>query len=107
MDSRSLRPLLEGRQRATRDVALSGLRTNEGDFRLAFDGRYKLVRGFGDQATRLHDLEADPRELVNLASRQPREVRRLEEWLPIAATPQSGSNRGDRDDRRGNAEVNG
>jgi arylsulfatase A-like enzyme len=107
MDSRSLRPQLEGRHRAGRDVALSGLRTNEGDFRLAFDGRYKLVRGFGDQATRLHDLEADPRELVNLASRQPREVRRLEEWLPAAATPQSSSNRGDRDGHLRNAEVNG
>ena len=71
MDSRSLRPLLEGRQQAGREVVLSGLRTNEGDYRLAYDGRYKVVRGFGDEAVRLHDLEADPRELVNLASRQP------------------------------------
>jgi arylsulfatase len=82
LDSRSLRALLEGRERGGREVVLSGLRTREGDFRLAFDGRYKLVRGFGDETIRLYDLEADPREMTNLASRQPGKVRRLAEWLP-------------------------
>jgi hypothetical protein len=84
MDSRSLRPLLEGGSAAGREVVQSGLRTREGDFRVVFDGRYKLVRGFGDEPMRLWDLEADPRETANLAARQPAEVRRLEEWLPPA-----------------------
>jgi arylsulfatase A-like enzyme len=83
MDSRSLRPLLEGGSAAGREVVQSGLRTREGDFRVVFDGRYKLVRGFGDEPMRLWDLEADPRETVNLAGRQPGDVRRLEEWLRL------------------------
>jgi arylsulfatase A-like enzyme len=87
MDSRTLRPLLEGRERSGREVVLSGLRTREGDFRVAFDGRYKLVRGFGDDPLRLFDLEADPREPVNLAAGQPERVRRLEERLPAPAAP--------------------
>jgi hypothetical protein len=82
MDSRSLRPVLEGRERTGREAVLSGLRTREGDFRVAFDGRYKLVRGFGDEPMRLWDLEADPRESVNLATREPGQVRRLQAWLP-------------------------
>jgi arylsulfatase A-like enzyme len=89
MDSRSLRPLLESRERAGREAALSGLRVAEGDFRVAYDGRYKLVRGFGDEPLRLWDLEADPREAVNLAERQPADVKRLEPWLPPPAPPTS------------------
>ncbi len=78
MDSRSLRPLLSGASDNHREVVLSGLR----DFRMAWDGRYKLTRDFGDEEWQLWDLEADPEEARNLASQQPDQVRRLKEWLP-------------------------
>ena len=78
MDSRSLRPLLEGSTDQHREVVLSGLR----DFRMAWDGRYKLVRDYGDEEWRLWDLLADPEESRNLASWQPDQVRRLRERLP-------------------------
>ena len=78
MDSRSLRPVLEGATDSHRDVVLSGLR----DFRMAWDGRYKLVRDYGDEEWRLWDLLADPEESRNLASWQPDQVRRLRERLP-------------------------
>ena len=77
-DSRSLRPLLEGSSDRHREVVLSGLR----GYRMAWDGRYKLVRDFGDEEWQLWDLEADPEETRNLASQQPDQVRRLQEWLP-------------------------
>ena len=76
MDSRSLRPLLEGRTDSHREVVLSGLR----DWRLAYDGRYKLVTGFGNEDI-LWDLEADAMETENLAATQPEVVRRLREHL--------------------------
>jgi len=77
MDSRSLRPVLEGRTDSHRGVVLSGLR----DWRLAYDGRYKLVTGFGDEDM-LWDLEADPMETENVAAKQPEVVRRLRDALP-------------------------
>ena len=49
---------------------------------MAWDGRYKLVRGYGDEEWRLWDLLADPEESRNLASWQPDQVRRLRERLP-------------------------
>lgn len=42
MDSRSLRPVLEGRKSAHREVLFSGL----GAWRMAFDGEYKVITGF-------------------------------------------------------------
>jgi arylsulfatase A-like enzyme len=78
MDSRSLRPLLEGRARSHREYLLSGL----GAWRMAWDGRYKLVDGFdaGRDAAAgrlLFDLDADPLENTNLAARLPRQVEKL------------------------------
>lgn len=60
MDSRSLRSLLEGATRTHRDIALSGL----GNWRMAYDGRYKYIEGFGD-APQLFDLDTDPLENHN------------------------------------------
>jgi arylsulfatase A-like enzyme len=76
MDSRSLRPLLEGQTRSHRECVLSGLAR----WRLVWDGRFKLVQGF-DHAPLLFDLEADPLENQNLAPQTQDLVERLSKWL--------------------------
>jgi arylsulfatase A-like enzyme len=93
MDSLTLRPVLEGKTATHREVVSSGL----GAWRMVFDGRYKLVRGFNPQRKNiwasgsngrnfekpatapllLFDLEADPHENINLAQKAGKEVRRL------------------------------
>jgi arylsulfatase A-like enzyme len=78
MDSRSLRPLLESETDSHRSHVLSGL----GDWRLVYDGRHKLIRGFGGE-TLLFDLAEDPFEDVNLAKDAAGVVARLEELLPV------------------------
>ena len=60
MESRSLWPLLSGQVPATHDVVFSAL----GDWRLVFDGRYKLVESGAGQS--LYDLQRDPAEQVDL-----------------------------------------
>jgi arylsulfatase A-like enzyme len=91
MDSRSLRSVLQGKTRLNRGVVLSGL----GAWRLAFDGRFKLVRGFDpagaqgrvspETAARspllLFDLAKDPRENRNIASEAPEVVTRLSQHV--------------------------
>lgn len=85
MDSRSLRPVLEGRTRAHRDYVLSGLN----QWRMVWDGRYKLVTGFKEMRTEdsatsapiLFDLERDPLENENIAAKNPALVTRLKELL--------------------------
>lgn len=86
MDSRSLRPLLEGKTAHHRDWALSGL----GSWRLAYNGRYKLIDGFVPAARRnrfllktsyspaadkapplLFDLQRDPGEDSPLVGASP------------------------------------
>ena len=47
---------------------------------MAWDGRYKLVRGFQEKE-QLFDLEADPLENRNLAAAQPGTVSRLAKLL--------------------------
>jgi arylsulfatase A-like enzyme len=80
MDARSLRGLLSGRVRTHRDVAHSAL----GNWRMSWDGRFKLVQGFRlregevrgagpDTAELLFDLLEDPGESANVISRH-REV---------------------------------
>jgi arylsulfatase A-like enzyme len=72
MEARSLRPVLAGRTEHHRDVARSGL----GPWRMAWDGRYKLVVGAAASAL-LFDLDEDPHEDRNLARAQPQVVQRL------------------------------
>ncbi len=61
MDSRSLRNLLEGNTSTHRDIVLSGL----GNWRMAYDGRYKYIEGFGDTPM-FFDLDTDPLENNNI-----------------------------------------
>ncbi len=88
MDSRSLRPLLAGE---TRDGPRRTVRSGLMGWRLAWDGRWKLVRGFARDASEtaggtllLFDLENDPGETRNLAGRSEfrEQVRRLARELP-------------------------
>lgn len=99
MDSRSLRPYLEGRTRAHREFVTSAL----GQWQLAFDGRYKLIRGFtpgeiwpphipqtayvdpAPAPLMLFDLENDPAERLNLAAKAGPEIGRLTEMMPPQA----------------------
>jgi len=97
-DSRSLAPYLAGdSDRPPRDVVFSGL----GHWRLAFDGRYKAVRGFDPSSTgtddpwneaatnrslrerepMLFDLDADPEESENVADERPDVRKRLDAAL--------------------------
>ena len=97
MDSRSFKPLLDGKTSAHREYVLSGL----GQWQLVFDGRYKFIRGFDPAAARrkrakrqgrgqgeretgpllLFDLENDPLENVNIADKAPAIVKRLSRIL--------------------------
>jgi arylsulfatase A-like enzyme len=91
MDSRSLRPFLEGRGKLPRDVATSSL----GEWSLVYDGRYKLIGGklksinekYDDPEDdlRLYDLEKDPIELNDLSESRPEIVKRLKPLMPTVA----------------------
>ena len=102
VDSRSLRPYLEGETERHREVVRSGL----DPWRLAFDGRYKLIVGYDDEhdpltggvtgafdpgddraetRARIHertdpilfDLREDPDESTDVADQHPDVVDRL------------------------------
>jgi arylsulfatase len=75
-DARSLRALLEGRVGEHREQVYSGLN----DWRMVFDGRFKLVTRTG-QAPLLYDLQEDPQEDRDLASQEPGIVPRLLTFL--------------------------
>lgn len=96
MDSLSLRPVLEGKTTVHREAVTSGL----GRWRMVFDGRYKLIRGYqpGDRSWALgwdprrfiepangplllFDLEADPLENVNLIGKAGDRARKLSGFL--------------------------
>jgi len=95
MDSRSLRPVLEGKAQHHRRWVLSGL----GSWRMVWDGRYKLITGFDPDSPNpvkaeqprllLFDLQADPLENHNLAAERPEVVaslaRALSDWCPLPA----------------------
>lgn len=89
MDSRSLWPVLSGKARHHRDALRSGF----GRWRLVYDGKHKLIRGFDPRAPRnqsapdgsvpdlLFDLQADPIENTDLASAKQDVVERLRKLL--------------------------
>jgi hypothetical protein len=52
-----------------------------GEWRLVFDGRYKLITGFKGVETRLYDLHEDPNEETNLAEKDPARVARLRDLM--------------------------
>ena len=76
MDSRSLRPLLQGDRNTHREYVLSGLL----DWDLVWDGRYKLVLS-RQGGPRLYDLETDPWEDENIAADAPAALARLQGLL--------------------------
>ncbi|MBT5832051.1 MAG: sulfatase-like hydrolase/transferase, partial [Candidatus Latescibacteria bacterium] len=79
MDSRSLRPFLEGQTNTHRNVVLSSLR----NWKMVYDGRFKYVEGFLD-TPQFYDLETDPLENNNLASdpNAAEQINRLKTHLP-------------------------
>lgn len=93
MDSRSLRPLLEGRTKSHREYVLSGL----GSWRMVWDGRYKLMTGFDPTRRNLRtpvtpeeqksippilfDLRADPLENKDLVAANATRARDLAQLL--------------------------
>jgi hypothetical protein len=77
MDSRSLRPLLAKKTREHRRHLVAGL----GDWRLVWDGRYKLIEGF-EKAPQLFDLQSDPLENLNLWEAERRIRTHLKTLLP-------------------------
>ncbi len=92
-DSISMKPLLQGNRRSHREFVHSGLNR----WRLVFDGRYKLIRGFDpanktkqkgktalNQPVLLFDLQQDPLENINIANDAPEIVDRLTKALDSA-----------------------
>ena len=66
MDAISLRPLLTGETDTHREHVRCGL----DDWRMVFDGRYKLVVRNGEPPI-LYDIEGDPLEDANVAEQHP------------------------------------
>lgn len=75
--ARSLVPVLAARQQSVRRVATAGLR----DWRMAWDGRWKVVT-FRDRDPLLWDLEEDPYEERDVAAEQPEIVAALASHIP-------------------------
>jgi choline-sulfatase len=73
MEGFSLRRLLAGETRTHREHMLSGLY----DWRMVYDGRYKLVTNYDGVEHRLYDLHEDPNEDRNLAAQDPARVGKL------------------------------
>ena len=100
MDCRSLRPVLEQRSTAHRDVLFSSL----GGWRMAFDGEYKAITGFNPHLKRnspdwtisspqiqgvaplVFDLAHDPGENTDLHAAKPAAGERLLKMLAANAT---------------------
>ena len=76
MAGQSLKPVLSGHTKVHRQRVRSGL----GDWRLVYDGRYKLIQNFEDRSW-LFDLEDDPAESQNLFAENPDLVAELQRFL--------------------------
>lgn len=81
MDSKSLRPVVEGSDAAIRSFAVSELIQNDRNgpitsFAAVTDGSWKLIMRNG-QPDRLYYLETDPFECRNMALEHPEEAERL------------------------------
>ena len=79
MDSRSVRPVLEGRETVHREHVISAL----ANWQMIWDGRFKFVRD-GTNAPLLFDLVNDPYEDHDIAAAMPEERERLSRTLAEA-----------------------
>jgi arylsulfatase len=78
MDGISLRSVLEGKTRKHRNYLRSGLE----QWRLVFDGRYKLVKGYPERGdVCLYDLVKDPLENHNVATQHKDIVESLSAYI--------------------------
>jgi arylsulfatase A-like enzyme len=74
MESRSIRPVLEGTTDRHRDILYSGVK----GFRTAFDGRYKLMAAYPERGQhQLFDLLEDPNESRDLSNQLPEKAKVL------------------------------
>jgi choline-sulfatase len=95
IDSLSLRSVLEGATERHREVAFSAL----GGWQLAFDGEYKVIRGYNPRSHNspewtvyskevqnlpplVFDISHDPTENRNLAASMPQKAQQLMKMLP-------------------------
>ena len=76
MEALSLRPVLTGKTKKHREVLHSALE----EWRLVWDGRYKLVEGY-NRETALYDLQKDPLENLNLVTSEKDLAARLRKHL--------------------------
>lgn len=89
LDSLSLVPVLEGRTETAPSHEFLYWEFHEGGFQQAalLRGRWKgLRRGAPDAPIILHDLDADPGELTDVAAMHPEMVARLDAYLRTART---------------------
>lgn len=101
VDSQSLRPVLTGNTNHHREKVYAGL----GTWRLAFDGRFKLITGFDphrnadlahemnvDAEPLLFDLETDPYETRNVIDQYPAVADELRSYIESYRTDEGMDN---------------
>jgi len=113
MDSRSLRPFLEGQGELPRTYATSSL----GSWSLVFDGRYKLIadrqnekkskKTESTEELALYDLKTDPAEIHNICDQHPDIVERLKPLLPPVSPYTRDERRGVRDEGQQDTRLSG
>jgi arylsulfatase A-like enzyme len=104
MDSKSLRPFLEGQSDLPKTYATSSL----GGWSLVFNGRYKLIANQpkkkskkmkSDKELALYDLKTDPVEMHDISGQNPDIVERLKPLLPPVG-PYRNTKSQDRKDKK-------